>query len=205
VLANQDVEHDSVNLVVGAIIGAIIGHRTHFGAGLSVAVHSSFTLLVARRVPREVVMEYRVKVALQVDAFTEAIRRHQHVLRRFRQSRDAHLPLGGSQFSRDRGDFDFFFQAFPEGSGHVSAVAMKRQNTIGRKPSRKSNSTMRMAFWSLASLSPWSDSASRAISSRRRRPFASSPASELVSLPGTTSMAVQASCHHLRDSARRRH
>ena len=107
VLANQDVEHDSVNLVVGAVVG----NRPHFGTGLSVAVHPSFPLLVARRVPGEVVVEHRVEVALQVDAFAEAIRSHQHVLRRFCQSGDPQLPLGRSKFPGDGGDFDLFLQS----------------------------------------------------------------------------------------------
>ena len=72
-------------------------------------------------------------------------------------------------------------------SATYSAVGMKRQKTIGLKPSRLKVSTKLMAFFNFSSLVPSSFSASRAMSSSRRRVRCSSPLASPRSLPGVRS------------------
>ena len=77
VLAEQDVEDDAVDLIVDAVVG----ERTRTAVrGLAVAIHSAFTLFMARRVPGEVVVEDCIKVLLEVDAFAQAVRTDEHCL-----------------------------------------------------------------------------------------------------------------------------
>src|ERR1017187_502443 len=56
-------------------------------------------------VPRQVVMEDGVEVALQVDAFTETIGGHEYALREFGECADTVLTLGRSEFAGDTDDF----------------------------------------------------------------------------------------------------
>ena len=82
VLADQDVEHESVDLVVDAVIG---DHPDDL-RGLAVAVDPPLALLVAGGVPRQVVMDDGVEVLLQVDPFAQAVGADQHALRAPRAS-----------------------------------------------------------------------------------------------------------------------
>ena len=76
VLAQQHVEHDAVDLVVDAVVG----DDPHLACWLAVAVDAAFALLVAGRVPGQVVVHDRVEVVLQVDALAQAVGGDQHAL-----------------------------------------------------------------------------------------------------------------------------
>ena len=67
VLAEQDVEHDPVDLVVDPVVGQ---HPDDLG-GLAVAVNPALALLVAGRVPAQVVVDDGVEVVLEVDPLAD--------------------------------------------------------------------------------------------------------------------------------------
>ena len=72
-LAQDDFEHRAVD----GVVGAVEQRGSHCLAGLAEAIDASLALLVARRVPREVVVDDRVEVVLQVDALRQAVGRDQ--------------------------------------------------------------------------------------------------------------------------------
>ena len=74
VLAEQDVEHDAVDLVVRAVEG----ERADDVAWLAEAVDAALALLVAGGVPGQVVVDDGVEVLLQVDALAQAVGGDQH-------------------------------------------------------------------------------------------------------------------------------
>ena len=108
--ANQDVENQSVDLVVHAVIG----HHADDFRGLSVAVDPPLALLVPGGVPGEVVVNDGVKVLLEVDPFAQAVGADQNAFRGFRQLQHAILALGGRQGARHRHDLDSLGQPAPQ-------------------------------------------------------------------------------------------
>ena len=68
-LAQQHVEHDLVDLVVGAVEQ----DGLHLGARLAEAVDAALALLQAVRVPGQVVVDDGVEVLLEVDALGQAV------------------------------------------------------------------------------------------------------------------------------------
>ena len=66
---------------------------TTFDRCLAEAVHSAFPLFKPVRVPRQVVMDAGVKIALKIDAFTQTIRRNQNAAFFFSYFRHFGLPL----------------------------------------------------------------------------------------------------------------
>jgi hypothetical protein len=85
VLADEHVEDHAVDRVVGAVVG----DDPHLGVLLAEAVDPPLALLVARRVPGQVVMQHRVEVLLQVDALRQAVGADQHVLAALDECLDA--------------------------------------------------------------------------------------------------------------------
>ena len=86
-LADQYVEHEAVDLVVDTVIG----HDADDRGGLAVAVDAALALFVAGGVPRQVVVNDRVEVLLQVDALAQTVGADQNTLGGFRQL-DARAP-----------------------------------------------------------------------------------------------------------------
>ncbi len=70
------------------VVLAVIGDHPDLRARLPIAVHAPFPLLMTGGVPRQVVMEDGIEVILQVDAFAEAIGRHEYALRGLGQRAD---------------------------------------------------------------------------------------------------------------------
>ena len=56
-LANEDFQDDTVNLIVGAVIG----QHFDFGLGLAEAIDTPLSLFVSGGVPAQVVMDDRVE------------------------------------------------------------------------------------------------------------------------------------------------
>jgi len=76
VLSDQHLEDDPIDRVVLAVVG----EHPHLGPLLAEPIHAALTLLVARGVPRQVVVHHRVEVLLQVDALGETVGADQDVL-----------------------------------------------------------------------------------------------------------------------------
>ena len=76
VLSQQHLEHDAVDRAVRRIES----DRPHGVAFLAEAVNPALPLLVTRRVPREVVVDDRVKAILEVDSLAEAVGGDEHAL-----------------------------------------------------------------------------------------------------------------------------
>ena len=146
--ADQHIEHDAVDLVVDAVVG----DDAHLLFGLAVAVHAAFALLVARRVPGEIVVDDGVEVLLQVDAFAEAVGADQHPLVgdwascAMRSSRSA----GGSS-PVTAIDLHALWQTLAQGSGHVFGGRDEAAEDDGWKPSLSKASTSLIARCSFAS------------------------------------------------------
>src|SRR5262249_46516687 len=84
VLTDEHVEHNAVDLVVYTVEG----EHTHRTTRLAIAVHAALALLVARGVPRQVIMHDRVEVLLEIDALAETVSADQHALVSFCQLGD---------------------------------------------------------------------------------------------------------------------
>ena len=97
-LAQQDVEHDEVDLVVGAVEqdGADLGPL------LAVAVDPALALLQPVRVPGQVVVEHGVEMVLEVDPLRQAVGGDQDPLLRAGQLLDLLPALLVAQGTRDR-------------------------------------------------------------------------------------------------------
>ena len=67
--ADEYVEDDAVDFVVGAVVG----DRPDGGRGLAESVDAALSLLMSGGVPGEVVMQNGSESVLQVDAFGEAV------------------------------------------------------------------------------------------------------------------------------------
>jgi hypothetical protein len=68
-LAEQHIQNDAVDLIV------LAEQRQHLHglALLPIAIDAAFSLLMARWIPTEVVVNYSIKLVLQVDAFTQTV------------------------------------------------------------------------------------------------------------------------------------
>ena len=114
-LAQDDLEHGAVHRVVDAVEQ----RGAHRRARLTEAVHPAFALLVARRVPREVVVDDGVEVLLQVDALRQAVGGDEHPAALGRADpRHALLALVRGHLAGHRVDGDAR-QAPAEVAGHV--------------------------------------------------------------------------------------
>ena len=69
VLADEHVHDDAVD----AVVGAVQGDRADDLPRLAEPVHPAFALLMAGRVPRQVVVDDRLEILLQVDALGQAV------------------------------------------------------------------------------------------------------------------------------------
>ena len=69
VAADEDVEHDAVD----AVVFAVVGDGAHGGGALAEPVDPAFALLVAGRIPGQVVVHDGSEPVLEVDAFGEAV------------------------------------------------------------------------------------------------------------------------------------
>jgi hypothetical protein len=98
VLLDEDIDDAAVDLIVDAEVC----HDAHGGLGLSKAIHAAFPLFVAGRIPRQVVVDHRIEVLLEVDALAEAISANQHPPGRQGQGMDAFFALRRRQHTRDR-------------------------------------------------------------------------------------------------------
>ena len=74
VLAQQHVQHDPVD----AVVGAVERDRADDGGALAEPVHAAFALLVPGRVPGQVVVDHGLEAVLQVHALGQAVGRDQH-------------------------------------------------------------------------------------------------------------------------------
>src|SRR6266700_3886899 len=74
VLAQQDVQHDPVD----AVVGAVQRHRPDGAKALPEPVDPALALLVPGRVPGQVGVDYGLEAALQVDAFRQAVGGNEH-------------------------------------------------------------------------------------------------------------------------------
>ena len=116
VLADQHFEDHAVD----GVVGAVVGDDAHLALLLAEAVHASFALLVAGRIPGEVVVQHRVEVLLQVDALGETVGADEHELTRLPdQLRDPSLALGRRKQARYRLDAHLGGQDGPQLLGHV--------------------------------------------------------------------------------------
>ena len=68
-LAQQNVQHDAIDRVVGAVEQA----GFHLGRFLAEAVNAAFALFQAVRIPRQVVVQDSGEELLEVDAFAQAV------------------------------------------------------------------------------------------------------------------------------------
>ena len=99
VLADEDIEDHAVDRVVPAVVG----DHPHLGSSLAEAIHPAFALLVPRRVPREVVVEHRVEVVLEVDALGQAVGANENETAAFRgEGSDTRISFGRWQPAGDR-------------------------------------------------------------------------------------------------------
>ena len=115
-LAQQDVEDDAVDPVVAAVVG----EHAHRVASLAVAVDAALALLVAGRVPGEVVVDDRVEVLLEVDALARGSRSRRARARLPRRARATRcLALGGRERAGDRLDLDVLRQLRAQRVGDV--------------------------------------------------------------------------------------
>jgi len=114
VLAEEDVEHHAVDLVVHA------EDRDHadLRARLAEAVDAALPLVVAGGVPRKVVVDDGVEVGLEVDALAQAVGADEHPLGMLGQVLDPVLPLLGREGAGDGGDLDAL-EGGPEMGGDV--------------------------------------------------------------------------------------
>ena len=131
-LAQQHVEHDPVDRRVRAVEGDHADRRL----GLAVAVDAALALLVAGRVPGEVVVDDGVEVLLEVDALGQAVGRDEHtplVLAELRRRAPRARPAASVPVTASTST------SLPSASRRCratySAVGMKRQKTIGLWPS----------------------------------------------------------------------
>ena len=101
VFAKEDVENNAVDLVVDTEERDDANLR----ARLAEAVDSPFPLVVAGGIPREVVVDDRIEVGLEIDPFTEAVGADEQPLGMFRELRDPVLTLLRGKRAGDRGNF----------------------------------------------------------------------------------------------------
>ena len=73
-LAQENIQHDAVNGVVGAIQQA----GFHLGGNLPETVYTPFALFQAVRIPGKIVMKDGSELVLKVDTLAETVGGHQH-------------------------------------------------------------------------------------------------------------------------------
>jgi hypothetical protein len=114
-LPQQDGEDDPVDLVVETVEG----DHLDFGLRLEVAVDAALALLVARRVPRQVVMDDGVESFLEVDPLRQAIGRNKDPTLMLRELVHAGLALVRGQLAGHRLDGDIWAEGRAQGVLHV--------------------------------------------------------------------------------------
>ena len=115
-LVDQNIEHDAVDTVVLPI------QKSNLNCGLllTVAVDTAFSLFVPSRIPREVVVDHRVKRLLQVDALAQAVGGNEQPLVVEAQLFNPVFPFGRREQARDTVDFKtFYLELFAKLSGDV--------------------------------------------------------------------------------------
>ena len=101
VLADQDVEDDAVH----RIVAPVVGDDAHLRRLLAEAIHPALALLVARRVPSQVVVKDGVEMLLEVDPLGQAVGADEDEVALLRhQRRDAPFALNGRQQAGHRFD-----------------------------------------------------------------------------------------------------
>ena len=111
----QDLQDHDVDQVVLPVVGQDPDRR----ARLPEAVHPALPLLVAGRIPRQVVVEDGIEVLLEVDPLAEAVGADENPLLVLIEGEDAVLPLLRRQLARDRCDLDLGPQLGPKVLGKV--------------------------------------------------------------------------------------
>jgi hypothetical protein len=101
VFSEENPQDDTVD----ACVFPVIRDHTNLRAWLPIAVNATFTLLVASRIPRQIVVEDRVEVLLQVDAFAEAIGGDKYSARKCAECSDAFFTFSRSELPGYTGDF----------------------------------------------------------------------------------------------------
>ena len=185
VLAEQHVEDDAVD----AVVGAVEDDGADDAGALAEPVDAALALLVPGRVPGQVVVDDGVEVLLQVDALGQAVGGDQHraLARVAGQVADPGFPLVRRQDAGDGGDRVVGAEALGQVLGDVlgggdepaeddRVVAVERAARVTVSPS------------SLSLASPWPSSwLARAAKRRSRRRCGVSPSAASPSAPGVAS------------------
>ncbi len=100
--ANEHIDNE----LVDAVVLAPDRNDTDLGVRLAETVHAAFALLVARRVPSEVVVDHCVEVVLEVDALRKAIGGDEQSGRKGGEASDFGLALVTRQLARHSSDLD---------------------------------------------------------------------------------------------------
>jgi len=103
-LANQYVEDDLIDLVVGAVQQ----HRADFSLRLAETIDAPLPLLEPVGVPRQVIMDDGVEMLLQVDALGEAVGRNEDPPQARRKLADFLLAFVVADIAGDRLDMQVF-------------------------------------------------------------------------------------------------
>ena len=124
--AQEHVQDEPVDRVVAAV------ERDHATVlRLAVPVHAAFALLVAGRVPGEVVVDDRVEAALEVDPLGQAVRGDEDPTWLVRQSLDARLALLGRKRPGHGLDRDLAELALVGGTRQI--LAQRFRHVLGRR------------------------------------------------------------------------
>jgi hypothetical protein len=99
-------EDDIENRAVDGTVGRVEQYRTNQRCRLAKAIDAAFALLMAGRIPRQVVMNDRVEKSLEIDAFRETIGGHQQPLRSPAHCFDALSALLRGQLARNHTDLE---------------------------------------------------------------------------------------------------
>jgi hypothetical protein len=99
--ADQDFEDHTVY----GIVSPIVSDTTDLGFVLTETVYPALALLVAGRIPSQIIMQYSVEMLLEINALCQAIGADENILTRFcRQICNASFPFGRRKHPRDRFD-----------------------------------------------------------------------------------------------------
>ena len=107
-LPQDHIEHRAID----GIVLAVYQDRSDDLALLAKSIDTTFALLMPRRVPGQIVVNDRIEVRLEVDAFGEAIGRHKNTFLELAEG----LNLGLSILGRKRPSNDFDLVIFKSGS-----------------------------------------------------------------------------------------
>jgi hypothetical protein len=97
-LADEDVENHTVD----SVVGPVVGHDPDLASTLTETVHASLALLVAGRIPSEIVVDHRVEVVLKVDTFGQAVGGHEHGRDVLRKLAELLTVVGSADFAPAR-------------------------------------------------------------------------------------------------------